>query len=174
MYGALTRLLGGPPPTLLWLAVAAPLALAILLLAAAWWHRGDRVLGTCLGAVAMLLASPVSWSHHWVWAVPVALVLWERSRVAAAAWTAVFVARPILWPPWGDHREYGWSATDHVVGNAYVLAALALAVWAAIALLRLIDPRPTRTRRDSSTTGRAGSGGSPRASPPTPLGDRAR
>ena len=147
VYGALTRLLGGPPPTLLWLAVAAPLALAILLLATAWWHRGDRVLGTCLGAVAMLLASPVSWSHHWVWAVPVALVLWERSRVAAAAWTAVFVARPILWPPWGDHREYGWSATDHAVGNAYVLAALALAVWAAIALAndvrRLGGPRPT-------------------------------
>ena len=85
--------------------------------------------------------------HHWVWAVPVALVLWERSRVAAAAWTAVFVARPILWPPWGDHREYGWSATDHAVGNAYVLAALALAVWAAIALAndvrRLGGPRPT-------------------------------
>ena len=69
------------------------------------------------------------------------------SRVAAAAWTAVFVARPILWPPWGDHREYGWSATDHAVGNAYVLAALALAVWAAIALAndvrRLGGPRPT-------------------------------
>ena len=61
--------------------------------------RGDRVLGTCLGAMAMLLASPVSWSHHWVWAVPVALVLWERSRWAGVAWTAVFVARPIVWPP---------------------------------------------------------------------------
>ena len=35
---------------------------------AVWWRRGDRLLGTCLGAVAMLLASPVAWSHHWVWA----------------------------------------------------------------------------------------------------------
>ena len=79
-YGALTRLLDGPPPTLLWLAVAGPLALATLVVGAGWWRRGDRVLGTCLGAMAMLLASPISWSHHWVWAVPVALVLWERSR----------------------------------------------------------------------------------------------
>ena len=49
-----------------------------------------------IGALAMLLASPVAWSHHWVWAVPIALGLWERSRGAAAMWTAVFVARPIL------------------------------------------------------------------------------
>lgn len=130
VYGALTRLLGSAPPPLLWLAVAGPLALAVVLVAAAWWRRGDRVLGTCLGAVAMLLASPVSWSHHWVWAVPVALVLWERSRWAAAAWTAVFVARPIVWPPWGEGRELEWGTVEHLVGNAYLLAALALAAWA--------------------------------------------
>lgn len=130
VYGALTRLLDSPPSPHLWLAVAGPLALAVVLVAAVWWRRGDRVLGTCLGAVAMLLASPVAWSHHWVWAVPVALVLWERNRWAAAAWTAVFVARPILWPPWGEGRELEWSAPEHLVGNAYLLAALALAAWA--------------------------------------------
>jgi alpha-1,2-mannosyltransferase len=130
VYGALTRILDDPPSTLLWLAVAGPLALAVLLVAARWWRR-DPLLGTCLGAVAMLLASPISWSHHWVWAVPVALVLWERSRWGSAAWTAVFVARPILWPPYGQGREYEWSAPEHVVGNAYLLAALALVAWAA-------------------------------------------
>ena len=78
----------------------------------------------------MLLASPVAWSHHWVWCVPVALVLWERRRWAAVAWTAVFVARPILWPPWGAGRELEWGALEHLVGNAYVLAAVALVVGA--------------------------------------------
>jgi len=130
LYGALTRLLDSPPSPLLWLAVAGPLAVAVLLVASVWWRRGDRVLGTCLGAMAMLLASPVAWSHHWVWAVPVALVLWERNRWAAAAWTAVFVTRPILWPPWGEGRELEWGAAEHLVGNAYLLAALALAAWA--------------------------------------------
>jgi alpha-1,2-mannosyltransferase len=144
VYGALTRLLGEPPSTVVWLAVAGPLALAVLLVGAGWWRRGDRVLGTCLGALAMLLASPVSWSHHWVWALPVALALWERSRWAAVAWSAVFVARPILWPPWGEHRELEWGALDHVVGNAYLLAALALAGWAGIVLVR---SRPTATGR---------------------------
>jgi alpha-1,2-mannosyltransferase len=130
VHGALTRLLDAPPSPQLWVAVAGPLAMAVVLLAARWWRRGDRVLGTCLGAVAMLLASPVAWSHHWVWAVPVAIVLWERNRWAAAAWTAVFVTRPILWPPWGQGRELEWGAPEHLVGNAYLLAALALAAWA--------------------------------------------
>lgn len=133
--GALARLLDGPPATLLWLAVAAPVSIAVLLAAAAWWRRGDRVLGTCLAAMAMLLASPISWSHHWVWAVPVALVLWERNRWAAAVWTVLFVTRPILWPPWGEGREYEWHTVDHLLGNAYVLAALVLAVWAAVVLM---------------------------------------
>jgi alpha-1,2-mannosyltransferase len=134
--GTLTRLLDGPPATALWLAVAGPVSIAILLAAAAWWRRGDRVLGTCLAAMAMLLASPVSWSHHWVWVVPAALVLWERSRWAAALWTVLFVTRPILWPPWGEGREYGWGWLDHVFGNAYVLAALVLGAWAGVALRR--------------------------------------
>lgn len=129
--GALTRLLDAPPPTLVWLAVAGPLALGVLALAAAAWRAGDRGLGSCVAAVAMLLASPVSWSHHWVWAVPMALVLWERSRWVAGAWAVVFVARPVLWPPWGAGREYAWAPWEHALGNAYLLAALAVVAWTA-------------------------------------------
>jgi alpha-1,2-mannosyltransferase len=154
-YGALTRLLDGPPSTVLWLAVAGPLSLAMVLIAAAWWRRGDRVLATCLGALAMLFASPVSWSHHWVWAVPVALALWERTRWTAVAWTAVFVARPILWPPWGRGREYGWDPLDHVLGNAYLLAALAVSGWAAVSLSgrRSRSVWPTSTRMQPRSPG---------------------
>jgi len=149
VYGALSRLLDGPPPTLLWLGVAVPLALAMLLLAARWWRAGDPVLGACLGAMAMLVASPISWSHHWVWAVPVALVLWERGRWACVAWVAVFVARPIVWPAYGRNREYDWSVGEHLVGNAYLLAAVALAVWAAVRLWEhgARDGRPADPRR---------------------------
>lgn len=136
VYGALTRLGGEPAPDWLWVLVAGPVALGVLLVAAAWWRRGDRLLGTCLGALSMLVASPVSWSHHWVWAVPVALLLWERSRVAAAAWTAVYVARPFVWPPWAEGREYDWRWWEHLPGNAYLIAALALAGGAAVALNR--------------------------------------
>jgi alpha-1,2-mannosyltransferase len=144
-YGGLTRLLDGPPPMLLWVAVTAPLALAVLVVGAGRWRRGDPVLGTCLAAVAMLLASPVSWSHHWVWAAPVALVLWEGSRWAAAAWIAVFVARPVVWPPYSQGREYGWSLPEHLVGNVYLLAALVLAAWATVTLNRRVGSPVHRT-----------------------------
>lgn len=139
-YGVLTRLLDGPPPTLVWLVVAAPVALGVLLVAARWW-RCDRVLGTCLAALAMLLASPISWSHHWVWAVPATLVLWERSRWAGAAWAAAFVARPFVWLPFGLDREHAWTPPEHLVGNAYVVAALAAAIGAAVAL-HCVSPQP--------------------------------
>lgn len=149
VYGALTRLLDGRPPALLWLAVAGPIALAVVV-GAAWVRRGDRVLGTCLGAIAMLLASPISWSHHWVWVVPVALALWERSRWAGAAWAAVFVTRPVLWPPYGRSREYGWSPLDHFVGNAYLLAALTLSAWAAVSLNRRAGSPARRTDTETA------------------------
>ena len=159
VYGALTRLLDGPPPTWVWLAVAGPLALAVLVVGARWWHRGDRVLGTGLAALAMLFASPISWSHHWVWAVPVALALWERSRWASAAWTAVFVARPVVWPPWGRDREFGWGPLDHVLGNAYFLAGLAVSVWAAVALNRRVGSAARRADTGALRSDPPSSGG---------------
>jgi alpha-1,2-mannosyltransferase len=147
--GALTRLLDGPPPTLLWLGVAGVLSLALLGIAVVRWRGGDPVLGTCLTAAAMLLASPISWSHHWVWAVPTAVALWDRSRWAAAAWTAVFVARPVLWPPWGEDRELDWGVAEHLVGNAYLLAALVLAAGAGLTAVR-----PRRSRSAPGRTAR--------------------
>ncbi|SNY67037.1 glycosyltransferase 87 family protein [Paractinoplanes atraurantiacus] len=157
VFGALTRLLDGVPPNLLWLAVAGPLALAVVALAAVWWRRGDRVLGTGFGALAMLLASPVSWSHHWVWAVPIGLALWAYSRWAAALWTAVFASRMFVWSPWGQRREYGWGPIEHILGNAYLLAALALCLWAVVLLSRQAGPI---TRR---------AGPSPASEPAQPL-----
>ena len=150
--GALTRVLDSATPTVLWVAVAVPLAAGVLVVARGWWRRGDRELAACLGALAMLLASPVSWSHHWVWAVPAALALWQRSRVAALLWTAVFVARPMLWLPWAGGREHDWRWWEHLPGNAYVLAALGVVAWLAVRA-RWGAPS-SRGRRSSSSCSR--------------------
>ncbi|NNG21202.1 DUF2029 domain-containing protein [Naumannella sp. ID2617S] len=46
------------------------------LVAAVLWHRnGHAALGICLTGFAGLLASPISWSHHFVWVMPLAIVL---------------------------------------------------------------------------------------------------
>ena len=66
-------------------------------------------------------------------------------------WVAVFVARPILWPPWGEGRELRWSAGEQVLGSSYVLAALALGAWAAVTAryhLRVTTPSDEQRLRD--------------------------
>ena len=80
---------------------------------------------------ARQLASPIAWSHHWVWALPLSLALWERSRVAAIACVTVFVARPFVWLPYGEGRELDWSWPEHLVGNAYLICAIGVVAWAA-------------------------------------------
>lgn len=86
LRGALSRLLGhdvGTGPA--WLvAVAVAAAVAAL----AWWRldRSDRLGQLLVVQLLGLLGSPISWSHHWVWFVPV--VLWlvhgPRGRTLAA------------------------------------------------------------------------------------------
>src|SRR5207342_1516367 len=95
-----------------------------------------------------LVVSSVSWSHHWVWVLPLlgALAgeavrprrsrLWQPWAAAALGFGLVwvFTSRPI----WGLSerlgREYTWRGLQLVQGNAYLLAGLAFlagAVWLA-------------------------------------------
>ncbi|WP_329564525.1 glycosyltransferase 87 family protein [Kitasatospora sp. NBC_01266] len=81
-------------------AVVAVLGLAI----AVWAYRSDRWLpraeawGVCCTAVTALLISPISWTHHWIWCLPILVLLaaeahHERSRPAAVRrrrWRVIF------------------------------------------------------------------------------------
>jgi alpha-1,2-mannosyltransferase len=115
LRGALTRL--GLPEGLWFALVAALLVMA--------WHgarrAGEPVVALLLVAAAGLLASPVSWSHHWVWIVPAVAALAGRWAVLT---TAVFsVGHRFL--PHARGRELEWTWWQHVAGNTYLLAAIA-------------------------------------------------
>jgi alpha-1,2-mannosyltransferase len=59
----------------------------------------------CSCAVTALLVSPVSWTHHWVWCVPLVLLLWTRGHRAAALGTLlVFWSYIPWWVPHGPGR----------------------------------------------------------------------
>lgn len=76
VMGALARFggdAGWVTPT--WFLTASLLALSCLAVARLLWQRGDRVGSVSAAALGALLASPVSWSHHWVWAIPLAWTL---------------------------------------------------------------------------------------------------
>lgn len=133
VLGILSRALGHEAPTVLWFVVAGTVALLALLAARLLWRSDSpaaRPLAICIAALGMLLASPISWDHHWVWLVPTVIALWRsdlpRARVVAGVVTLVAMSRAIWWSPFRYGREYDWSLAQAMVGNAYVLTALGL------------------------------------------------
>jgi alpha-1,2-mannosyltransferase len=123
----------------------AALGISALLAGPAVWlmlkfHRkGQNLAALLVTAFFMLLASPVSWSHHWVWAVPLIVLLvsrlpatapataWKR-WLGAAAVLGVFVSCVLLILPNGRNIELHWKIWQTILGNAYILMPLVLAV----------------------------------------------
>ena len=104
LRGIITRLTGsiaGAQPA--WLAVAALTLVAGLICAALLDRAGHRMVGLLTCALTGLLASPVSWDHHWVWIVPgtvVAVVYAVRARRAVVRWAAAGLAAGIVLVFW--------------------------------------------------------------------------
>lgn len=102
------------------------------------WLGGDRVAAVSVTALVGLLCSPVSWSHHWVWAIPLGVAVIGRLTkyrvVFAVLWFGVFTVAPIWWPPNHDNRELDWSFAEQFSGNAYLIAAMVAVVVLALGL----------------------------------------
>jgi alpha-1,2-mannosyltransferase len=149
--GVLTRLLGGEPSTAVWLALAGVLAGAVLLLAAAVWRRGDRDVAVLLAAGSMLLASPISWDHHWVWAAPALLVLVPRAHpLLTGLWTLLLLLGCRFLAPAGEGRELTWTWWQHLLGNGYV--------WALLVTAAAVTVQPRRPDRPGWRTSAPGPG----------------
>nr|WP_308280776.1 hypothetical protein [Streptomyces barringtoniae] len=75
----------------------------------------------CACAVTALLISPVSWTHHWVWCVPLVLRLWARGHRAAATGTLlVFCSYAPWWVPHGTGRpELHQEAVELMLSSLY-------------------------------------------------------
>ncbi|OPC80189.1 hypothetical protein B4N89_03785 [Embleya scabrispora] len=157
VHGAVTRQFGAQaPPGWLWPALALTVAAVGMTLAVRAARRGAALTGVGLCALTALLVSPISWTHHWAWALPLVVVLIDRvrrTRAAAAtlalvAVLAVAAAYPmhrarvsgvlpsgIVWTvPFGDGGELNLHGWQLLVGNAYVLVGLAVLVAGAWSL----------------------------------------
>ncbi|GAB3503093.1 glycosyltransferase 87 family protein [Amycolatopsis cihanbeyliensis] len=105
--------------------IAALLAVPAIWLVVRLHRRGETAAALLVTAFYALLASPVSWSHHWVWAVPLIVLLLTRGRTWwALAVTAFFASAVIMFVPNGGRAEFGWGPVAFVLGNAYVLAVV--------------------------------------------------
>jgi len=181
VLGTLARLgLGGPLRTWLWLA----LCLLVAVLAVAGMRgalRANQVTSALfLNATAGLLISPISWSHHWVWAAPALLTCLatinphrRRPPMFAVLALLAFAIAPLWLLPSGGGHELHWSWWQQAVGDSYTLIGLAVLTQAAIKNLlprqerrglgpagtlaatrdRELRPVPSETRDDASVPG---------------------
>ncbi|WP_330183625.1 glycosyltransferase 87 family protein [Nocardia sp. NBC_01503] len=133
--------------TLIWVLLSV-LAVA---LAAIWMKRlisvGADAAALMVNAGAVLLVSPVSWSHHWVWIAPVLIVVADaiangRRSPAFLGATGLAVILFAIGPQWllphDRDRELTWAWWQQIIGSSYVLFTLALFVVAVLTY----HPRP--------------------------------
>ncbi|MET7379517.1 glycosyltransferase 87 family protein [Streptomyces sp. NPDC005526] len=146
LQGLVARALREQATGLAWVLPSLAVAAAGLWLAR---RTPDERWGVLLTAFTALLVSPISWSHHWVWCVPLIAVLLAEGRHGWAAITTVLFTARTMWliPRQGDLdlRIPWWQEP---FASPYALLGLALLAAAA---LRLPPFRP----------GGTGSGGQP-------------
>lgn len=149
--GAISRILGhdvgfGPP-----LVVALVVTAVLAVLAWRALDAADQLGRLIVVELFGLLLSPISWTHHWVWLVP--LMIWaihgagrtlRGARIAGWGWLALTLigvpwllsfAQPTIWQigrPW----YLAWA------GLIYTVAAVATLIWIAATGNRGRDAAP--------------------------------
>ncbi|MGI8451051.1 MAG: glycosyltransferase 87 family protein [Streptosporangiaceae bacterium] len=159
-----------------WLA----LSVAVVVVAVIGMRRalatGEPAWALSVNALAALLISPISWSHHWVWAAPALMCLavtgrrhsWRGGVAAAWAGLVLFEVPPMwLLPHSGTAGELGWAWSEQVIADTYVIFGVVVLVLAA----RFTpghggQPRP-RPHHRPCTAARHPASGKPSAAPRT-------
>lgn len=160
--GMLVRLVPDELAGLLWFTSCVVLGLAVLGLLHQLILRGRDLEGILLLALFSLIASPVSWSHHWVYVVPMILVVAGWPAGCPGYWRpllilsglTIFYSR-VLWILPSEHGlEQSWTWWQHLVGNAYLLWALLCIVglWHSLPGL---DTRPAYGTASGTPDGQA-------------------
>ncbi|MFI1536603.1 glycosyltransferase 87 family protein [Streptomyces anandii] len=130
LQGLVARSLRDPSPFPAWVLVSVVVAALGLWLAR---RVPDERWGVLLTGLTALLVSPISWSHHWVWCVPMTAVLLADGRRAwAAAVAVVFTARTMWLVPRDGDMDLHLSWWQQALASPYAL--LGLALLAAVAL----------------------------------------
>jgi alpha-1,2-mannosyltransferase len=130
LTGALMRLSRdvSPPPIFTLLLSVSVIALG-LFAAKRQIDSGNDVAGLACIAFASLLTSPISWTHHWVWAIVALLVLVQaRHRVAAALLGVIFGIGPMWFAPRGQLLELQHNWWQAAMCVSYVVVGLILLI----------------------------------------------
>ncbi|MFC0847647.1 glycosyltransferase 87 family protein [Streptomyces noboritoensis] len=131
LQGLVARLLHTPAPGVVWVGVAAVVGAAGLWTAC---RAGDRW-GVLVTALTALLVSPISWSHHWVWCVPLLAVLVAEGRTrTAVAVAAVFAGRTLWLVPHEGDLDLHLPWWQQPLASPYALLGIVVSVQVAFRL----------------------------------------
>lgn len=99
-------------PTILWIVLSLIAVAAVAYLMHQLFSRGLHVEAVMVNAMLMLLISPISWSHHWVWLPLWAVVFFvryrqHRSHPKFLLWSGVILSVMLLMlpPKWWFGRD---------------------------------------------------------------------
>lgn len=135
-----------------WFVLSAVFGLLVLWLSRRYWLADERVTAISVMALAVLYASPVSWSHHWVWIIPLGVSLirgvnrvWglNPAVVTGVLWYGLFVLRSIWWVPFRDDRELNWTFWQSIPGNSHLILGM-------VAFILLAVTSRSLTRQDEN------------------------
>lgn len=97
-------------------------------------RSGHVAVALCMAGLTSLLASPISWSHHYVWLVPLAIVLWQHRELPGwFRWTGLGyslwgMVAPFMWLRRGDDVEFTYQPWEQLVDNIGIVVGVILLV----------------------------------------------
>jgi alpha-1,2-mannosyltransferase len=137
--------------TLLGLAVAAVLAVLGCLIAASWWRNNEKVFAVAIVGLTTCLASPLSWTHHYVWILPMGMAVLSPgvprwARYVGGLWVIwVCACLPLAVLPYAGGRERQFDFLQQLVANLGPTLGVILLVglaWQLVVSTR-VQPIPT-------------------------------
>lgn len=118
-------------------------AVLAVLVARYWWLTGHRVFAVALVGLATNLASPLAWTHHFVWVLPLlvavitdsGLPIWAR-RVGLAWGAWISIQLPLTVLPYALDASARYTFGQNLLANVTPLVGLLLYVGLFVDLLR--------------------------------------
>lgn len=126
LSGVVAHTTGHPTPMWLWLLLVGITGTVSFVVVVRLHRRGERLLAMALSGLTASAVSPFSWSHHWVWFVPLFIYIVHRC-LSDPRWVAAGAALYLAAGAW----PYTWDKADVVVGLFLFPES-----WPGIAILR--------------------------------------